>query len=73
MKELFYASWGPIFWPFLRRTARALTIKAVRGTVAIGGILRGKGAVRSPYGGVRSPYRAIGSLMRGSVPLAGLF
>ena len=32
-----YASWGPILWPFLRSSARALAIKAVRGTVAIKG------------------------------------
>ena len=32
-----YASWGPIFWPFLRSTARDTTIKAVRGAVAIRG------------------------------------
>ena len=30
-----YASWGPAFWLFLRRSARALTIKAVRGIAAI--------------------------------------
>ena len=29
-----YASWGPTVWPFLRRSARALTIKAVRGPAA---------------------------------------
>ena len=57
-----YASWCPRFWPFLRSPARAPTINAIRGTVAIKGIkgprflLRG---VRSPYGtlwGIRSPY-----------------
>ena len=30
---------GPFSWPFLRSPARATTIKAVRGTVAIKGIL----------------------------------
>ena len=34
----YYASWGLIFWPFLRRSVRAPTSKAVRGTVAIKGI-----------------------------------
>ena len=34
-----YASWGPVFWPFLRSSARAPTIKAVRGTVAMKGVL----------------------------------
>ena len=33
-----YASWGPIFWPFLRSSAREPKIKAVRGSVAIKGI-----------------------------------
>ena len=32
-----YASWGPIFWPFLRSSARDPTTKAARGTVAIRG------------------------------------
>ena len=30
--------WGPTFWPFLRSFARALTINAVRGAVAIKGL-----------------------------------
>ena len=29
-----YASWGPIVWSFLRRSARAPTIEAVRGEAA---------------------------------------
>ena len=29
-----YVSWGPIFWPFLRRPARGPTIKALWGTIA---------------------------------------
>ena len=33
--DILYARWGPIFWPCLRSVAQALTIKAVRGTVAI--------------------------------------
>ena len=34
-----YASWGPIFWPFLRSPVlRAPTIQAAKGTVAIEGI-----------------------------------
>ena len=33
-----YASWGPLFWPFLRGSARAPTIKTVRRTAAIKGI-----------------------------------
>ena len=49
-----YASWGPTFWPFLRRPARAPTITAVRGTVAIEGIFGNQKAlgrgIRSPYG-----------------------
>ena len=32
-----YASWGPRVWPPLRSSAQDLTIKAVRGTVAIKG------------------------------------
>ena len=36
--DMSYASWGPIFWPFLRRSAHAPTIKTIRGTVAIKGI-----------------------------------
>ena len=35
---LSYGSWGPIFSPFLRRSARAPTIKTIRGTMAIKGI-----------------------------------
>ena len=35
---IIYASWGPIFWPFLRSPARVPTIKGVMGTVAIKGI-----------------------------------
>ena len=31
-------TWGSICWPFLRSAARAPTIKAVRGTVAITGV-----------------------------------
>ena len=31
-------TWGPKFWPFLRSSARAPTIKVVRGTVAIKGV-----------------------------------
>ena len=68
---IYYASWGPIFWPFLRSPARAPTIKAVRGSVAIkdifgnfkgpsvpvaGGVRSPYGAFCSPYGGIRSPY-----------------
>ena len=52
-----YASWGPIFWPFLRNSARDLTIKAVRGTVAIKAFLTIK--------------RASVLLTVGSVPLTG--
>ena len=37
-KSICYVSWDSIFWPFHRRSARAPTIKAVRGTVAIKGI-----------------------------------
>ena len=33
-----YASCGPILWPFLRSSARDMTIEAVRGTIAIKGI-----------------------------------
>ena len=33
-----YASWGPISWPSLRRSARTGTIKAVRETVATKGM-----------------------------------
>ena len=33
-----YMSWGPLFWPFLRSPARAPTIKAMWGTVAIQGV-----------------------------------
>ena len=36
--SIIYASWGPEFWPFLRSSARALTIKAVRGAVATNGV-----------------------------------
>ena len=61
IKVIFYASWGPIFWPLLRSSARAPTIKAVKGTVAIKAFSTIKRAVRSPYSGVRSPYGAIGS------------
>ena len=35
---IYYVSWGPIFWPFLRSPTRAPTVKAVRGTVAVKGI-----------------------------------
>ena len=73
-----YASPGPMFWPFLRRSARAPTNKAVRGTIAIKAT--NKRAVRSPYGAVCSPYRAVGSSYRvigsrygASVSLMGLF
>ena len=38
-KHIAYAPWGPILWPFLRSSARAPTINAVRGTVAIKGVL----------------------------------
>ena len=55
LKVTFYASWGPIFWPFLRSAARAPTIKAARGTVAIKAILTIK-ALGSCYGGARCPY-----------------
>ena len=52
-----YASWAPIFWPFLRSSGRAPTIKAVRGTVAGKGVFddKKKGAVRSPYRGGSVP------------------
>ena len=33
-----YASWGPIFWSFLRSSERDPTTKAVRGTVAVKGV-----------------------------------
>ena len=57
-----YASWCPIFWPFLRRSARAPTIKSARGNVAIQGVFSTiKRAVRSPLRGARSPYGAIRS------------
>ena len=37
--KILYASWGPIVSPSLRSSARAPTIEAVRGTVAIKGVL----------------------------------
>ena len=62
---MYYASWGPIFWPFFRRSARAPTTKIVREIVAIKRVFDNwmgiKRAVRSPYGGVRSTYSATGS------------
>ena len=36
-----YASWGPILWPFLRSSARDLTIEAVRGIKGPWFLLRG--------------------------------
>ena len=65
-----YASWGPIFWPFLSRSARAPTMKAVRGTIAIKGVFDNKKGPRFllwgfpfplrghrfPCEGIRSPY-----------------
>ena len=59
-----YASWGPIVWPFL---ARAPTIKAVRGTVAIKGVFAIKRGGSVPLTGPSVP------LTGGSVPLAGVF
>ena len=47
-------------WPFLRSTARAPTIKVVRGTIALGGIFDNYKGHRFFLGG-------------GSVPLTGLF
>ena len=63
--RLAYASWGPIFWPFLRRSARAPKTEAVRGTVAIKGVSTIERAVRSSYG--EGPFPLQGP----SVPLTG--
>ena len=50
---------GPIFWPFLRRSARALTVKVVRATIENKAFLTIKRAVSSPYRALRSPFGAI--------------
>ena len=54
-----YARWGPIFWPFLRSSARDPTIEAARGTVAIKGVFDNQKGLGSCYRG------------GGTVPLAG--
>ena len=56
--SIVYANWGSIFWwPSLRRSPRAPTIKAIRGTLAIKAVSTTK--------------RASVLLAGGAVPLAG--
>ena len=67
-----YASWAPIFWPFLKSSARALTIKAVRGTVAIKGICGNSlGSCHGESVPLTGP--SVPLTGGGSVPLTGLF
>ena len=51
-KKKFFASWGPILWPYLGSSARAP--KRALGSCY--------GGVRSPYGAIGSPYKGIRSL-----------
>ena len=70
-----YASWGLlIFWPSLRRSARALTIKAVRATVAIKGVFDNSKGSRFLLRGGSVPVMGPSVPLTGaSVPLKGLF
>ena len=69
-----YASWGPMFWPFLRSPARAPTIRAVRATVAIKNIFDNSRGSRFllRWGSVLLTGPSV-PLTGGSVPLTGLF
>ena len=64
---------GVLYFGFLFRSARGLTIETVRGTAAIKHVFDIQEGRQSSYWGVCSPYGAIGSPLRGSVPLTGLF
>ena len=63
-----YASWGPIFWPFLRSPARGPTIKAVKGTVFV---QLKRAPVPATGGSVLLTGPSV-PLSGGSVPLTGL-
>ena len=63
-----------MLWPFLRRSAWAVTIKAVRGTVATKGTLtiKGRSFPLTGGGGVRSPYHRL-TLQGDQFPLRASF
>ena len=63
---LTYASQDPMSWPFLRRSARAVTNKAIRGAAAI------KKTFPTIKRAVRSLYGASVTLTGAPVPLTGL-